>query len=52
MTLVGARVYHPKLGYGVIIELKKYNGVMVDFSNSSGVLVRVCHLSSLEIIDE
>jgi len=48
---VGHRVWHPKLGKGIILEFRKYNGVMVDFSDSSGVLVRVVKLEDLEFID-
>ena len=49
---VGNRVNHSKLGTGVVLEFRKHGGVMVDFSDAKGVLVRVCHVSSLEVIDE
>ena len=51
MILVGCRVRHPKFGSGKVLELRKYNGVMVDFSDRQGVLVRVVHVSNLEVID-
>ena len=48
---VGSRVKHPKLGTGCILEFRKYNGVLVNFSNKQGVLVRVVHKKDLEVID-
>ena len=48
----GDRVNHPKLGNGIILELCKYGGALVNFSDSSGVLVRVVHITSLEAIRE
>lgn len=47
---VGDRVKHARLGEGTIIDLCKYEGVMVDYSDDRGVLVRVSHKSSLEIL--
>ena len=49
---VGSRVKHPRLGEGTVIEFCKYGGVLVDYSNDKGILVRVSHISSLEIVDE
>tara|TARA_B100001250_G_C19101695_1_gene487178 strand:- start:46 stop:198 length:153 start_codon:yes stop_codon:yes gene_type:complete len=46
----GERVHHPRLGDGIILELRKYGGAMVDFSDSSGVLVRIVKLCDLEEI--
>ena len=48
---VGSRVKHPKLGEGTILEFCKYGAVIIDFSDDKGVLVRVSHISSLEVID-
>lgn len=47
---MGDRVNHPKLGIGTIIELCKYSAAMVNFSDDTGVLVRVVKLSDLEEI--
>ena len=49
---IGSRVRHARLGEGVIIAFCKFGGVMVNYSNDQGVLVRVSHRNSLEIIDE
>jgi len=49
---IGTRVKHPRLGLGVIIEFQKYGGVMVNFSDSDGVLVRIVHERDLEIMNE
>ena len=49
---IGSRVKHPKLGEGFVIEFCKHGGVRVDYSNDSGVLVRVSHRDSLEVIHE
>jgi len=49
---VGSRVKHPKLGVGSILKFCKHHGVLVDYSNDRGVMVRVSHVSSLELIDE
>ena len=49
---VGSRVYHSRLGRGIIIKFCKYGGVLVNYSNKDGVLVRACHVSSLEVIHE
>ena len=49
---VGDRVKHPRLGTGKIIALCKYGGILVNYSNDEGVLVRVSHKDTLEIIDE
>ena len=48
----GTRVKHPILGEGIILEHQKYGGVLVDYSNKEGVLIRVSHVSKLEKIDE
>ena len=47
----GSRVKHPRLGTGRILEFRKYNGVLVNFSNKQGILVRVVHKKDLEVID-
>jgi len=49
---VGSLVKHLRLGKGVIIEFCKFGGVLVNYSDDKGVLVRVSHISTLEIIDE
>ena len=49
---VGSRVRHSRLGEGVILDFCKYGGVLVDYSDDKGVLVRVSHISSLELLDE
>ena len=49
---IGSRVKHPRLGEGIVLEFRKHGGVMIDFSDQNGILVRVCHTSSLEVINE
>lgn len=49
---IGTRVKHVRLGEGTIVAFCKYGGVLVDYSNDKGVLVRVSHRDSLEVIDE
>ena len=49
---VGSRVRHSRVGEGVILDFCKYGGVLVDYSDDKGVLVRVSHISSLELLDE
>lgn len=49
---IGSRVRHVRLGEGTVIAFCKYDGVMVNFSDDKGVLVRVTHRDSLEVIDE
>lgn len=49
---VGDVVKNPRLGVGVVIGLCKYGGVLVDYSSDKGILVRVSHVSTLEILDE
>jgi len=51
MIAVGNRVRHPKFGIGTVLELRKHNGAMVDFSDHSGVLVRVVRIDGLEVVD-
>ena len=48
---IGSRVKHARLGEGTIIAFCKYDGVLVDYSNNKGILVRVSHRDSLEVID-
>ena len=48
---IGSRVKHHRLGIGIIIKFCKYGGVMVNYSNEKGVLVRVSHINSLELLD-
>lgn len=49
---VGDRVKHPILGEGKILKFCKYGGLLVDFSDKQGVLVRVVHLESVIISNE
>ena len=49
---IGSRVKHLRLGEGTIVAFCKYGGVLVDYSNDKGILVRVSHRESLEVIDE
>lgn len=49
---VGMRVKHPRLGEGTILELCKHGGLLVDFTNKQGVLVRVVHSGSVIILDK
>ena len=49
---IGSRVKHPRLGKGTIVAFCKYGGVLIDYSNDKGILVRVSHRSTLEVIDE
>ena len=49
---IGSRVRHERLGEGVILDFCKYGGVLVNYSDDKGVLVRVSHRDSLEILDE
>ena len=49
---IGPRVRHARLGEGTVVAFCKYDGVMVDYSNDKGVLVRVSHRDSLEVIHE
>ena len=49
---IGSRVRHARLGEGTVVALCKYGGVLVDYSDDTGVLVRVSHKESLEVIDE
>lgn len=49
---VGDRVKHPRLGIGTIIAFCKYGGVLIDYSNDKGVLVRVSHRDTLEVLNE
>ncbi len=49
---LGDRVKHPRLGVGIILQFCKHDGVMVNFSDKSGVLVRVVYIHDLEEVDE
>lgn len=49
---IGSRVKHARLGEGTVISFCKYDGVLVNYSNDHGVLVRVSHKRSLEVINE
>ena len=49
---IGSRVKHARLGEGTIVAFCKYGGVLVDYTNDQGVLVRVSHRDTLEVIDE
>ena len=48
---IGSRVRHHRLGEGVILEFCKYGGVLVNFSDDTGILVRVVKLADLEVIN-
>jgi len=39
----GDIVMHASLGLGRIIEVCKYGGLMIDYSDKTGVMVRVSH---------
>ena len=49
---IGSRVRHERLGEGTVIDFCKYGGVLVDYTNDKGVLVRVSHKDTLEVIHE
>ena len=49
---IGSRVKHPRLGEGIIIDFCKHGGVLVDYSDKRGILVRVSHRDTLEVINE
>ena len=49
---IGSRVRHVRLGEGIILDFCKYGGVLVNYSDDKGVLVRVSHRDSLELLDE
>lgn len=49
---IGSRVRHHRLGEGRVLDFCKYGGVLVDYSNDKGILVRVSHKDTLEVIDE
>ena len=49
---VGTLVRHPSLGTGKILEFRKHDMALVDFSDRSGVLVRKVRLIDLEEIDD
>ena len=49
---IGSRVRHGRLGEGTVIDFCKYGGVLVDYTNDKGVLVRVSHKDTLEVIHE
>lgn len=49
---VGDRVKHSRLGKGTILAFCKYGGVIVDYSDDRGILVRVSHRDTLEVINE
>ena len=48
---IGSRVKHARLGEGVVLEFCKYGGVLVDYSGKQGILVRVSHKDTLEVIN-
>ena len=48
----GDIVYHLKLGSGTVIKVCKYGGLMIDYSDKTGVMVRISHKDSVERIDE
>ena len=49
---IGSRVKHTRLGEGTIIAFCKYGGVLVDYSDDKGVLVRVSYRDTLEVLNE
>jgi len=48
----GDIVTHSKLGRGKVLKVCKYGGLMIDYSDSTGVMVRVSHEDSVDKIDE
>ena len=49
---IGSRVRHARLGEGTILAFCKHGGVLIDYSGDKGVLVRVSHRDTLEVIHE
>ena len=49
---VGDLVRHPRLGDGKILEFRKYQMALVDFSDKTGVMVRKVRLKDLENIND
>lgn len=49
---IGSRVKHARLGFGIVLDFCKYGGVLVNYSDDTGVLVRVSHRDSLEVLHE
>ena len=49
---IGSRVKHARLGLGIVLDFCKYGGVRVNYSDDTGVLVRVSHRDSLEVLHE
>ena len=49
---IGTRVKHHRLGEGIVLDFCKYGGVLVNYSNDKGILVRVSHKDMLEVVDE
>ena len=49
---IGSRVRHHRLGEGTVLSFGKYGGVLINYSNDKGILVRVSHKDTLEVIDE
>ena len=45
-------INHSKLGKGIVIKVCKYSGLMIDYSDKTGVMVRVSHKGSVKRIDE
>ena len=48
---IGTRVKHARLGEGTIIGFCKYDGILVDYTSDRGILVRVSHKDTLEVIN-
>jgi len=48
----GDIIAHSRLGRGKVLEVCKYGGLMINYSNKAGVMVRVSHKNSVERIDE
>ena len=47
----GDTVNHSKLGRGVVIRVCKYGGLMIDYSDKTGVKIRISHIDSVTPID-
>ncbi len=48
----GDIINHSKLGKGIVIKVCKYGGLMINYSDKTGVMVRVSHKDSVKRIDE
>ncbi len=48
----GTKIIHPTLGEGIILELRKYQMALVDFSTDKGVMVRKIRLQDVKVKNE